>query len=146
MPSREEDREAMRWGGFGCGAVMALGLLTVGGCMGYPHYTVYSQRLAGEATLRKSESARQVQIEDAKAKEQAAKMLAGAEIERAKGLAEANRIIGDSLKQNPDYLTWLWIEKVADNGNSIIYIPTEAGLPILEAGRGIKGRPTAEKK
>jgi regulator of protease activity HflC (stomatin/prohibitin superfamily) len=117
-------------------------------CMfGYPQYRVYSQRLEGEAMLRKAESERQVQIEDAKGKEQAAKMLAAAEVERAKGVAEANKIIGDSLKNNPEYLTYLWIKEVNADGNSVIYIPTEAGIPILEAGRTINHvAPKPEKK
>ena len=122
------------------GAVLFVCLLIGGGFYAWPQYKVYQQRLEGEAALRKAESSKQVQIEDAKGKEQAASMLANAEIERAKGVAEANRIIGRSLKDNPAYLTWLWIEKVNENGNSVIYIPTEAGIPILEAGRGIGGK------
>lgn len=117
------------------GVVCGLLLLVFGGCYGYPHYNVYSQRLAGEARLREAESSRQIMVEEAKAKEQSAKLLADAEVARARGVAEANKIIGDSLKNNPEYLTWLWVEKVADNDNSVIYVPTEAGLPILEAGR-----------
>lgn len=116
-----------------------------GGFWGYPQYSVYQQRMSGEAMLQKAESERRVQVEDAKGKEQAAKMLANAEIERARGVAEANKIIGDSLKNNPDYLTWLWIEKINENGNSVIYVPTEAGIPILEAGRGFR-RTGVEKK
>lgn len=126
-------------------AVAILGLVFLvlavfGGCYGKPMYNVYSNRLEGEATLAKSEAERKVQIEDAKAKEQAAKLLAGAEIERAKGVAEANKIIGDSLKNNPEYLTYVWIKEINADGNSVIYVPTEAGLPILEAGRGF-GKP-----
>lgn len=108
-----------------------------GGCYAYPQYQVYTKRLEGEGKLREAESSRQIQVEEAKAKEVAAKLLAGAEVERAKGVAEANRIIGDSLKNHPEYLTYLWIKEVNADGNSVIYVPTEAGLPILEAGRGI---------
>lgn len=118
-------------------AAVLLGGGTVGGCYGCPQYRVYEQRLAGEAKLREAESSRQIQIEDAKGKEQAAKLLAQAEVERAKGVAEANRIIGDSLKNNPEYLTFKWIEQVNADGNSVIYIPTEAGIPILEANRSM---------
>ena len=42
------------------------------------------------------------------------KALAQAEIERAKGVAEANRIIGDSLKGNESYLRYLWISGLKD--------------------------------
>jgi regulator of protease activity HflC (stomatin/prohibitin superfamily) len=108
-----------------------------GGCYGCPQYKVYVQEMEGKAKLREAESSRQILVEEAKAKEQAAKMLANAEVERAKGVAEANKIIGDSLKDHPEYLTYLWIKEVNADGNAVIYVPTEAGLPILEAGRGM---------
>jgi regulator of protease activity HflC (stomatin/prohibitin superfamily) len=117
--------------------IFLLIMATVVGFWGCPQYNVYSQKMQGEALLRKAESERQVQIEDAKGKEQAAKMLASAEVERAKGVAESNRIIGDSLKNNPEYLTYLWIKEINADGNSVIYVPTEAGIPILEAGRTV---------
>lgn len=132
------------WAKFAVTSVLVATLCSAAGLYGCPKYRVYSSQLEGEAMLRKAESERQVQIEDAKGKEQAAKMLAGAEIERAKGVSEANRIIGDSLKNNPEYLTYLWLKEVNADGNAVIYVPTEAGLPILEAGRGIG--PKREKK
>lgn len=96
----------------------------------------------GLANLAQSESDKKIQVEEAKGKLEAAKYLADAEIARARGVAEANRIIGDSLKSNEAYLRYLYIsnlEKAEANGSvNTIYIPTEAGLPILEAGRGIK--------
>lgn len=121
-------------------------LLVAAGMLAMPQYRVYEQRLAGEAKLREAEFSKQIQEMDAKGKLAASKMLADAEVERAKGVAEANKIIGTSLKDNPDYLTWLWVEKVADNGNGIIYIPTEGGMPILEAGRGLNRRTPEPKK
>ena len=56
-------------------------------------------------------------------------------MERAKGVAEANRIIGESLKGNESYLRYLWIQNLESGSNSVVYVPTEAGLPILEAGK-----------
>jgi hypothetical protein len=50
-------------------------------------------------------------------------------------VAKANQIIGQSLKDNEAYLRYLWIDKVDSTKGQIIYVPTEAGLPILEAGR-----------
>lgn len=96
-------------------------------------------RWDGEADLAKAENSKKVQIEDAKGQLEAAKLLSLAEIERAKGVAEANRIIGQSLRGNEAYLRYLWItnlEKAEGGENtSVIYVPTEAGLPILEAGK-----------
>lgn len=104
----------------------------------YPKYNVYTSRLRGEAQLAEAESNRKIAIAEAEAKKQSAQALAEAEIIRAKGVAEANKIIGDSLKQNEGYLRYLYIQSLSEaetQGNKVIYIPTEAGLPILEAGR-----------
>ena len=68
-------------------------------------------------------------------KEESAQMLANAEITRAKGVAKANEIIGDSLKGNESYLHYLWIHNLESTKNQVIYIPTEASLPILESNR-----------
>ena len=66
---------------------------------------------------------------------ESAKLLAQAEVERAKGVAEANRIIGDSLKGNESYLRYRWIEGLQTNQMQVIYVPTEANLPLLESQR-----------
>jgi len=103
---------------------------------GIPHYRVWQRALSGEATLREAEWSRQVLIQEANAKKEAATLLATAEVERAKGVAAANKIIGDSLKGNESYLRYLWIMGLQDGSSEVIYIPTEANLPILEA-RGV---------
>lgn len=74
-------------------------------------------------------------VAEAEAKQEAATALAAAEVERAKGVAEANKIIGDSLKGNDAYLRYLWVLGLTDGSSETIYIPTEANLPILEATR-----------
>lgn len=103
---------------------------------GLPLWNVWRRGLSGEAQLREAEWNRQIAVQEARAKQDAAKMLAGAEIERAKGVAEANRIIADGLQGHDEYLRYLWIDKVAGMpGREVIYIPTEAGIPILEASR-----------
>lgn len=111
-------------------------LVGIGGCMwGYPTYNVYKQRMEGQAILAHAQSSREVAVAEAKAKMESAELLAQADITRAKGVAEANRIIGDSLKANEAYLRYLWINQLESNNPTVIYVPTEAGLPILEAGR-----------
>lgn len=117
--------------------IVVIGLLC-GGLYGCPKYSVYNQRLQGEAELARAESNRKIAIAEAEAKKESAKQLAEAEIIRAEGVAKANTIIGDSLKNNEAYLRYLYItglNETSDKGNKIIYVPTEAGLPILEAGR-----------
>ncbi|WDE10398.1 hypothetical protein [Thalassomonas haliotis] len=123
----------------------------------WPKYKVYSMEMSGKAALKEAEWSKQILIEEAKAKEQAALMQAKAritlaqaqgeaqivqakaegqaDIERAKAAAEANKIIGESLKNNEAYLRYIWIKGLHEGNGERIYIPTEAGLPILEAGK-----------
>lgn len=98
-------------------------------------YSVWSARKTGEAELAHAESNRQIKTLEAKAFEDSAKHLASAEITRAHGVAEANKIIGESLKNNESYLRYLWITSLQTSQKEIVYIPTEANLPILEAGK-----------
>lgn len=117
-------------------AMLVIGALVVaGGMYGCPQYNVYTRRMSGEAQLREAEWNRQIAIEEAKAKNESAKLFAEAEVTRARGVAEANKIIGDSLKDNEAYLRYLWIEGLQGDRSEVIYVPTEAGLPILEARR-----------
>ena len=101
----------------------------------YPKYRVWQQGLEGEAELKRAEQNRKIAVQEAEAKKEAAKSLADAEIIRAQGVAKANEIIGGSLKGNEEYLRYLWIDNIEKGNNSVIYVPTEAGLPILEANR-----------
>lgn len=102
-------------------------LLTVAMLMwGIPKYRVYTASATGKAELSKAEFTRQIATLDAQA-----------EIQRAKGVAEANRIIGESLHNNEGYLRYLWITSLKSENHTTVYIPTEAGLPILEANRGV---------
>jgi regulator of protease activity HflC (stomatin/prohibitin superfamily) len=114
--------------------ILLIGLLIFGGMWAFPKYNVYAQTMAGQAKLAEAQSSRQVAIAEAKAKDESASFLADAEVKRAEGIAKANAIIGNSLKNNDEYLRYLWIDKLGDNEHQIIYIPTEAGLPLTEAG------------
>lgn len=110
-------------------------MVLFGGLVGCPHYNVYLNEMNGKAEYAKAEQNRRIAVTEAQARLDAAKLTNLAEIERAKGLAEANRLIGDSLKGNEAYLRYLWIDGIKSNNANVIYVPTEAGLPILEAGR-----------
>lgn len=113
---------------------MLCGLVGIG-MYGCPQYNVWQQGLSGKASLAEAEYSRQIKIQEAHATLESSKHLAQAEVERAKGVAEANRIIGESLKNNEAYLRYLWIHNLETGNNSVIYVPTEAGLPVLEAGK-----------
>jgi len=102
-----------------------------------PVMTPWWAEQTGKGELAQAEQNRQIAVKEAQAKLDSSKLLAEAEIERARGVAQANKIIGESLKQNEDYLRYLWITDVAGANidKTIVYIPTEANLPILEAQR-----------
>lgn len=103
----------------------------------YPIYNVWSSEKAGQAMLAHAQSSKEIAVAEAKAKLESATMLADAEVARAKGVAQANQIIGESLKNNDSYLRYLWITEVAgkDVNKTVVYIPTETNIPIMEAGR-----------
>ena len=101
---------------------------------GIPKYKVWSSEMAGKAEFTRAEQNRRIKIEEAKANLEAEKLNAQAEIERAKGAAEAIKIENGSL--TPTYIQYLWVRQQSNlNDKTVIYIPTEGNLPILEANR-----------
>jgi len=126
------------------GGVLTVALLiTATALVGCPNYSVYTSKKRGEAELAQALSAKQVAVQTAKAKWESADFEAKAEVRRAEGVRDANKIIGDGLKGNEDYLRYLYINNLATSHDQIIYVPTEAGLPILEAGRRVTPRAQA---
>ena len=98
---------------------------------GVPRYKVWQQEMKGRAELAQAEQNRQIKIEEAKANLEAEKLNAQAEVVRAQGAAEAIKIENGSL--TPTYIQYLWVRQQNSSANKVIYIPTEAGLPIWEA-------------
>ena len=116
-------------------SIIAFITIAVGAFGGIPVYNVWSAQKHGEAELARAEQNRQIVIQEAKAKQESAIMLADAEVIRAEDVAKANQIIGDSLKGNEAYIHWLWVDTLKDTKDQIIYIPTEAGVPLMESQR-----------
>lgn len=101
-----------------------------------PWYNVWSQEMEGKAEFAKAEQNRKIKIEEARANLEAEKLNAQAEIERAKGAAEAIRIENGSI--TPTYIQYLWVRQQSDlSDKTVIYVPTETNLPILESTRGL---------
>ncbi len=125
----EDDKKLAKW------TAVIIITLTVFLAWLLPTYLVWYRGLDGKSELARAEWNRQIEVREAEAKKDAAMMLAKAEVERAKGVAEANKIIGDSLQGNESYLRYLWIQGLNDGSSEVIYIPTEANMPILEATR-----------
>src|SRR3990167_6726472 len=105
---------------------------------GLPKYSFYDKDLRGQANLRQQEWEKQIIVEEARAELESAKLIADAEIERARGIAEANRIIGTSLENGGDkYLQYLAIDaqkKMAGNpNNTVLYIPSgNNAIPLVK--------------
>lgn len=128
----EESKGIWRWSLRILSTSMCLLLLGMWGC---PNYSVYQQNLEGEAELARATQNRQIKIQEAAATKESSKDLADAEVIRAEGVAKANKIIGNSLKDNDGYLHYLFINNMEHTQNQVVYIATEAGFPILEANR-----------
>lgn len=136
LRKREEDRKSRNFIATCVVVVIMFAGLLIGVLMvGMPIYSVWQQSKAGQAELQRAKENRQIKIEEAMAVKESATHLADAEVARAKGVAEANEIIGQSLKENEAYLRYLWIQGLHDGNGETIYVPTEANLPILEATR-----------
>ena len=113
-------------------AIVAVVCCIIAVCMvGCPSYNVWQQEMSGKAEFAKAEQNRRIKIEEAIANLEAEKLNAQAEIERAKGAAEAIRIENGSITST--YIQYLWVRQQNNIPNKVVYIPTEANLPILEA-------------
>lgn len=100
-----------------------------------PLINVWQQSKLGEGELARADFNRQIAICEALATKESSKALADSEVLRAEGVAKANLIIGESLKGNESYLRYLWVQGLQTNNMQVVYIPTEANMPILEATR-----------
>lgn len=100
-----------------------------------PNIYIWQQSMAGQAELARAEYSKQIATCEAQAKKESAKALSDAEVIRAEGVAIANKIIGDSLTGNEGYLRYLWIQGLQTNQMQVVYVPTEANLPIMESHR-----------
>jgi hypothetical protein len=102
-----------------------------------PIYNVWASEKSGQADLAKARYEQQIQIAQANGRLQAAEMNKQAAIIEAEAVAAQIATIGTGLQQHDLYLRWQWIKMMEDSGafRETIYVPTEANLPILEAGR-----------
>nr|WP_317631069.1 hypothetical protein [uncultured Flavobacterium sp.] len=117
------------------GIFVAIGVFVIVLMFGLPVYNVWQQEMAGKAEMAKAEQNRKILIEEAKARLEAEKLNAQAEVERARGMAEAMKLENGTL--NTTYNQYLFIrtlEKLADKGDlpQIIYMPSEGLVPVLD--------------
>ncbi len=94
-----------------------------------PVFGPWIQERKGFANLRQAEQERRILIEQAQAEKDAATLR-----------AEAIQIVGQAAKDFPEYREQEYIGAFAEmltqcRGQQLIYIPTEASIPVLEATR-----------
>jgi hypothetical protein len=111
------------------GFIMFIALLM----WGMPIYNVWKSELQGKAELVRAEQNRKIKIQEAQANLEAEKLNAEAEVERAKGAARAIEI--ENGKLTDTYIKYLYIRQLSLADVDAIYIPTEAGIPVMEATR-----------
>jgi hypothetical protein len=116
--------------------LLLVGVLVIAGlAFGLPQYGVWTKTLNGKGQLLEAEYTRKVSVLEAQAKLDSAEKLKQVRIIEAQALAESNKIIGASLKNNPEYLTFLQIQNIqegAEKGNKIYFVaPNQAGVPVL---------------
>lgn len=107
-------------------AAVAFSLLCIA-MWGIPQYKVYSQELRGQAALAEARQERQILVEQA-----------SAEVAAAEQRAEAIRIVGQASKDFPEYRAQEFIGAFGEalkrgDIDKVIYVPTEANIPIIEA-------------
>ncbi|WP_298123019.1 hypothetical protein [Brevundimonas sp.] len=127
--------------GFGSTLALIIGVVIIGVAvlLGLPTYNVYQKQMAGKAAYEQAVQDRRIRVLEAQAALDSAELTARAEVARARGTNEANRIMAESLGGPDNYLRWAYIDMLKEtagkSGRETIYIPTEAGMPLLEAGR-----------
>jgi len=84
----------------------------------------------GKQILLKSQSSKQAKIEEAKADYESAKLDAQTREIEADAKANTIKVVSKAIRENPEYLKYQLIESM--KGKDRIYIPTEAGIPIIE--------------
>lgn len=121
------------------GSIVLIAIVALIALVGLPTYNVYAKQMQGKAAYEQAVQDRRIRVLEAQAALDSAELTARAEVARARGTNEANRIMAESLGGPDNYLRWAYInmlEETAGKGDrSVIYLPTEAGMPILEAGR-----------
>ena len=111
------------------GVIIIFGLIILG-AWGCPQYKVWQAEMNGKAQLSEAEYSKQVLIQEANANLEAEKLNAQAEVARAQGAADARNVEGLGMTSE-EYIQYLWVKKLSLADSSVIYLPSEGGIPVL---------------
>jgi hypothetical protein len=130
--------ELLKWVAAICACIFFLVVIFFTSGWVYAHYRLWrveytgraleiEKRYKGKAVLAEAENARKARIEAARAEKEAAQLT-----------ADAIKVVGQAAKDYPEYRQqefYLALGDALHEGKiqQIIYLPTEAGLPITEA-------------
>ena len=115
-------------------AVLITAVSLIWGLLLAPHWRVWSAHKDGEADLARAKNEQAIQVAEAQSRLNAADLNKRAAIIEAEAVSAQIKAIGDELNRYDLYLKWQWIKMMEDADHSTIYVPTEANIPILEAG------------
>ena len=112
--------------------IVLISLFVVALMFAWPRYRIWQKGLAGEANLMQAVQERQILVEQARAERDAAKLR-----------AEAIQIVGQAAKDFPEYRYQEFLGAFGeafqnDSISKVVFIPTEANVPITETGRTSK--------
>ncbi len=121
---RDHQQEAMKVKIF---AGVGVAVLLFAMFFGWPIYRVWQQGLEGQARLARAGQERQILVTQAQAEKDAASLR-----------ADAVRIMGHAAQDFPEYRQQEFMAAFGEalregNVSQVIYVPTEASIPILEA-------------
>ena len=102
-----------------------------------PIWTVWAERKEGDAAYAKARGQQRIQVAQPQARLDAAELNKKAALVEAEAVGLQIKEIGKELTAHNLYLQWQWIDMMRHRNakSDTIYVPTEAGLPILEANR-----------
>jgi hypothetical protein len=116
----------------GAGVVVVVALILVFGAV-MPQLNLYRANTEKQAVIAEQKAESEAAEYRARSRVTQAEAESEAEIIRAGGIAEANRIIAESI--TPEYVDYLFVRALETTDNQVIYVATESGLPVLEASR-----------
>src|SRR5688572_31518976 len=96
------------------GSVVAFVIVGVLILIGLPTYNVYSKQMQGKAAYEQAVQDRRIRVLEAQALLDSAQLTAQAEVARARGTNEANRIMAESLGGPDNYLRWSYINMLGE--------------------------------
>lgn len=120
-----EDNSVLAWV---LGIIVVIGVIALL-MFGIPIYNVWSSGLKGEAKLKGAEQTKKILVQQAQAEKDSAQLR-----------ADAIKIMGRAAKEYPEYRQQEFMAAFGEalkegNIQQIVYVPTEACIPVMEAGK-----------